>query len=96
MTIEDQGLRVTRDLITTTTQWRLLLLLARGPQSTWELWCQLPPGQRLKLIRAGWHLWRKELVMFHVKQRCWTLSWLGESLRPILQQILTCQREETK
>jgi hypothetical protein len=96
MTNELIGLRVVRTLITCPAQWRILLSLTTSPQSGWALWRQLPLKDRRCGARACWHLWRQHLIVFHVEQWVWGLSPTGESLRPILQQILTCQREESK
>lgn len=90
-----RGLAVTHSLVGTPTQWHLLLLLADGPQFGSRLRRQLPRPQRRQCGVGLWQLWRHHLIMFHVKHG-WTLTTAGETLRPILNAIQTCDQERRK
>ena len=85
-----RGLEATRAMVTSPIQWQLLLALADQSQSTGRLLKQTS-------VRYRWHYWfglfrlqRHQLVMFHMKQWCWSVTAAGETLRPILNAIQTC------
>jgi len=84
------GLQLVHDLISCPAQWRVLLALMTGPRTSYALWCQLPSKNRWQLLAVLRKLWSRHLIVFHVKQRAWTLSPTGQSLRPVFTAILTC------
>ncbi|WP_024747889.1 hypothetical protein [Levilactobacillus namurensis] len=89
-----EGLRVVQTLVANPRQWRMLLCLMNGPQSTTAL---APAGTSNRwwlTLGALWGLWRHRLIVFHVKQRVWTLSPTGQSLRPVFTAILACTHTE--
>ena len=85
-----RGLEATRAIVTQPTQWQVLLLLAEAPQSPGMLSRQIPIWQHWECWRGLLRLQRHQLVMFHMKQWCWSLTAAGETLRPILNAIQTC------
>lgn len=89
-----RGLQVTQGVVTQPVQWHILLALARKPLTNRQLHGQLGGQCRLRYWTALWRLQRKQLVMFHVKQRTWMLTATGETLRPILTAIQTCTENQ--
>jgi len=85
-----RGLQTTQTVVTQPVQWQLLLLLAEGSQSMGMIWQRLNGKQRWACWCGLWRLQRRQLVMFHVKQRRWALTPAGETLRPILTAIQKC------
>lgn len=90
-----RGLAVTQSLVGSPTEWHLLLLLAQGPQHWRCLRYQMPETKWRRCWQGLWRLWRHHLIMFHVKHG-WTLTTAGETLRPILIAIQTCNQERRK
>ncbi|KRO04689.1 hypothetical protein IV54_GL000863 [Levilactobacillus paucivorans] len=76
----------TQRMVTSPTQWRLLLRLATGPATSDQLLL-------LGSWRELWRLWQHHLIMFHVKHWRWCLTAEGESLRPVLRAIQACIAE---
>ncbi|WP_367295689.1 hypothetical protein [Levilactobacillus yonginensis] len=84
------GLNVMRATVTQPAQWHLLLVLAMGPRTSLALWQEVPWQRKWQYFSALVRLQRHQLVMFHMKQRCWTLTATGETLRPVLSAIQKC------
>ncbi|WP_125545457.1 hypothetical protein [Levilactobacillus lindianensis] len=80
------GMQRTQRMVTSPTQWRLLLRLAVGPATSGQL-------RLLGSWRELWRLWHRHLIMFHVKQWRWGLTAEGESLRPVFRAIQACITE---
>lgn len=85
-----KGLNTTQATVTQATQWHLLLVLAAGPRTSLALWQTVPWQQKWQCVSALGRLQRHQLVMFHMKQRRWTLTAAGETLRPVLSAIQKC------
>lgn len=89
-----QGVQLTQSLVKSPVQWQLLLALANGPQHTATLRRQLPVKWRWRCRLSLWQLYHRQLIMFHVKQRSWTLTPTGQTLQPILSAIQTCTQNQ--
>lgn len=85
-----KGLNTMQATVTQPAQWHLLLVLATGPRTSLALWQAVPWQQKWQCLSALGRLQRHQLVMFHMKQRCWTLTAAGETLRPVLSAIQKC------
>lgn len=90
-----RGLAMTQSLVGSPTEWHVLLLLADRPQHWGSLLRQMSATSWRQCWRGLWQLWRHHLIMFHVKHG-WTLTTAGETLRPILTAIQTCDQERRK